>query len=134
MNDQGTHCQHSALPYHARDWRYLSRQMCDIVIAHNALLVSLGENSQRTILQLGVVEVDTKGKDLTKSTCRRMGIDHAGFHRPRSPSMRLAFLAKWQGGILMPNDEPVNLGRFVKKGSVERYRFRAQNPLCEVEQ
>jgi|HubBroStandDraft_4_1064222.scaffolds.fasta_scaffold88841_1 hypothetical protein len=104
------------------------------IITQDALRVRPRQDPQRSIVGSGVVEMNAKCQDLAKHTRWGVRIYHAVLYRPRSPTRRVVAIPKRQGGILMPHDKPVGLGRLVKQRCAEWSRLSTKNLSRYVEQ
>ena len=52
--------------------------------------------------------------NLGESICWSVCMDDAIFYRPRSPALHFLLLSKRQGGVLIPDHQPIRSGRLVK--------------------
>src|SRR5215475_7305907 len=52
--------------------------------------------------------------------CGSMGGNDSCFDGPWSPALHIAALTKGKGGVLVPDHQPILLGRLVKQGCAKR--------------
>jgi hypothetical protein len=106
----------------------------DLVVGENSAIVRAGKNSERAIVEGGIVEVDTDSENLLESVARSVCVCNGIFNRPRTPAWRFSFFAQGKCRVLMPDDKPVGIGRLVEEGGMERERVRTENVSCDLKE
>jgi hypothetical protein len=56
-----------------------------------------------------------------------VGVRNTFFNGPRAPACCFSTFAQRQSRILVPGDQPVRLGRFIKESCTKRKSFRAKD-------
>lgn len=134
MDDERSHEHESATLYRAFDRLEQGRKMEDFVVTENAAIVSAGKDAQRSVVGGGVVQVNSNRENLFEHTRRGMRVVNTIFNRPRSPSGSVESFPERKRRVLMPNHQPVRVGRLIEERGVKRKSVRAQNFLCQMEQ
>ncbi|SRR5258708_2187233 len=102
-------------------------------VCQNTTRMSAVQNSERAISCCRIVQMQSQRQDLREGRCRSMCVVHSIFQRPWAPAYNIVTFLKRQGGVLMPDDQPVGCWRLVEKGGTKRNSRFAQNPLSDLQ-
>ena len=80
MDDQWPHRQYSTLRYWTVDRWNVPRKLFDMNVTQDTANMSARQDPQRTIVCVGVVEVNTKSQYLAKGACWCVCIGDAVFY------------------------------------------------------
>jgi len=114
VDDERAHGDDAALGSEAIHRRDFCAEIVELFVGEDAKRVSAGQNAKGAVVRAGVVKMKAKREHCLQSTSRGVGIVHTILDGPGSPAGRVVALAQWESGVLVPNDQPIGVRRFIE--------------------
>jgi hypothetical protein len=129
VNDERAHGDYTACGNKTVGRRDSCGQSEELFVGQDAKGVRSGQDTERAVVGARVVEMETESEDLFERGCGGVRVVHAVFDGPGAPTRSVAAFAERQGGVLVPDYQPIGPRGFVEKSGAKGKRGVAENVL-----
>jgi predicted transcriptional regulator len=132
--DQRPHGDDASTRHQAVDGRDCLSETGNRLVSQDAKRVATIQDAERSVVGVGVIEMDSERDHLFQRARRCMSVYDARLDRPRSPGRMLGAPTKGQRGVLMPHHEPVGCPRLIEVRGAERLSRAAKDIASDRDQ